>query len=84
MSRLPATVRRLPLAVRVTAAVEKLPRRERQVLSLMLLEHLTPLEAAGALRLSARVVEHTYANALETIARESGAAIAARPQRRAA
>ena len=51
----------------------KLADRERQVLALLLLERLTPLEAAGALRLTVRQVEASFALAVESI-REDAAA----------
>ncbi len=78
---LPPVVRKLPLRVRMQAAIEKLEARERQVLSLMVVEGLTALETAGAMGLSKRAVETSYQNAIEAIAGETGARKA---QRRAA
>lgn len=72
MRRLPAAVTRLPRKVRVAAALEKLGARDRQVLSLILLERLTPLEAAGALRLDVRRVEHVLAYSMDFVGRDSG------------
>ena len=78
---LPPVVRKLPLRVRMQAAIEKLEARERQVLSLMVVEGLTALEAAGAMGLSKRAVETSYQGAIEAIAAETGAR---KTQRRAA
>lgn len=78
---LPPIVRKLPLRVRMQAAIEKLEPLERQVLSLMVVEGLTALEAAGALSLSKRTVETRYATAIDAIAAETGAR---KTQRRAA
>jgi DNA-directed RNA polymerase specialized sigma24 family protein len=78
---LPEAVRKLPLRVRMQAAIEKLEARERQVLSLMVVEGLTALETAGAMGLSKRAVETSYQSAIEAIAAETGARKA---QRRAA
>ena len=78
MSRLPAAVNRLPLHVRAAAEIEALAPRNRQVLALCLLERLTPLEAAGALRMSVRELERTLASTLEQVA----AALAAPRARR--
>lgn len=73
-SRRPARVRQ------VLEAIDQLPERERLVLSLLLVERLTVLEAAGALRATMREVGELYATALQRIARGSGI----RGQRRAA
>lgn len=67
MKRTVPSVEKLPARVRVSAAIEKLADRERQVLALLLLERLTPLEAAGALRLTVRQVESSFALAVESI-----------------
>jgi len=76
-----ATSRRRPaLAVRLREAIDQLDERERQVLALLLVERLTVLEAAGALRMSMREVGEVYAAALQRLARESGV----RAQRKAA
>jgi len=69
-SRLPAAVRRLPLRVRLAAAIELLPAPQRLVLALRLLDGLSPVEAAGVLRITAREVEARMTMALESIADE--------------
>lgn len=84
MRRLPPEVARLPRRVRVAAALEALDPRERTVVALRLLEKLTPLEAAGALRTSVREVEAVLASVLARVAAESAAPRAGRAQRRAA
>ena len=72
-ARVPAAaVRRLPTRVLAAAAIEKLPERSRLVLSLRLLEGLTPLETAGALRTTVSVIEREYVDALRTIAASLG------------
>lgn len=71
MKRTIPSVEKLPARVRVAAAIEKLADRERQVLALLLLERLTPLEAAGALRLTVRQVEASFAVAVEAIREEA-------------
>jgi DNA-directed RNA polymerase specialized sigma24 family protein len=71
--RLPTGVSRLPERVLLAAAIETLPERDRQVLALRLVEQLSPLEAAGALKLSVRDIEHRYATSLLLLARELGA-----------
>ena len=78
-SRLPVTVRRLPLRVRLAAALERLPESQRLVLALRLIDGLSPVEAGGALHLSAREVESRLSVALESVAAELGT-----PARRAA
>ena len=79
--RLPAGVGRLPVRVRLAAAIEGLPELDRRVLELRLLEGLSALECAGTLRLSVREVERRHAAVLLLLARE----LASRPaQRRAA
>ncbi len=75
-----ASTRRSPLAIRVREAIDLLDERERQVLALLLVERLTVLEAAGALRLSMREVGEVYATALQRLARGTGV----RAQRKAA
>jgi len=70
--RVPSAVNRLPERVRLAAAIEALPERDRQVLVLRLVEQLTPLEAAGTLKLSVRELEHRYATTLLALARELG------------
>lgn len=72
--RRPARVRR------VLEAIELLPERERHALTLLLVERLTVLEAAGALRTTMREVGELYATALQRIARGTGL----RAQRKAA
>ena len=81
MRRLPATVSRLPLHVRIAAEIEALEPRERQVLALCLVEELTPLEAAGALHLPVREVERTLATVLTRIAAATAATAASRSRR---
>lgn len=70
--RLPDAVRALPERVRAAAALELLSPRERSVLALLLLEGLSPLEAAGALGTSSSQVERLYAAALDSVTRELG------------
>ena len=82
MKRTVPSVDKLPARVRVSAAIEKLADRERQVLALLLLERLTPIEAAGALRLTVRQVETSFALAVESL-REDAAARSWNPLRRA-
>ena len=74
-ARLPASVHRLPLRVRLAAAIERLPESHRLVLALRLLDGLSTLEAAGALKLTARDVESRFASALETLTGELGSSI---------
>ena len=74
-ARLPASVHRLPLRVRLAAAIERLPESHRLVLALRLLDGLSTLEAAGALKLTARDAESRFASALETLAAELGSSI---------
>lgn len=83
MKRPVPSVDQLPARVRVSAAIEKLADRERQVLALLLLERLTPLEAAGALRLSVRQVEASFALAVESIREDAASRRAWNPLRRA-
>lgn len=68
--RLPAAVNALPESIRASAALETLSPRERSVLALMLLEGLSPLEAAGALGTTSGQVERLYTTALESVSRE--------------
>lgn len=75
-----ASPRRSALAVRLREAIDLLDERERQVLALLLVERLTVLEAAGALRMTMREVGEVYAAALQRLARETGV----RAQRKAA
>jgi DNA-directed RNA polymerase specialized sigma24 family protein len=65
---------------RMAEAIDLLSDRERHVLALLLVERLTVLEAAGALRTTMREVGETYATALQRLARGTGV----RAQRRAA
>ena len=58
--------------VRVVAALDALPELDRLVLSLHLLEGLTPLEAAGALRLSEQELSRRTQSALRTLSRRLG------------
>lgn len=73
MSRLPDDVRRLPPRVRLAAALEALPETDRLVLSLRLLEGLSSLETAGALRISVNEVEKRMSAATARLTLELGA-----------
>ncbi len=84
MRRKVAGVERLADSVRVDAALEALDPRDRHVLALLLMERLTPLETAGALRMTVRQVEQTFELALSRIAEETGVARSRRTLRRAA
>ena len=84
MRRLPAAVDALPEQVRVDAAIEALEPRDRHVLSLLLVERLTPIEAAGVLRMTVRQVELTFDQLLARIASETGVARSRRALRRTA
>ena len=64
--------RRSASALRVLEAIDELEPRERHVLALLLVERLTVLEAAGALRMSMREVGEVYATALQRLARGAG------------
>ncbi len=57
---------------RVLEAIDELPERERLALTLLLVERLTVLEAAGAMRTTMREVGELYATALQRIARGTG------------
>ena len=70
--RLPKQVDRLPVRVRLAAAIESLPEAERLVLSLRLLEGLSPLEAAGALKLEVREVEVRMNAAMDVLRQDMG------------
>ena len=72
--------RRSELARRVRESIDALGDRERHVLALLLVERLTVLEAAGALKMTMREVGEVYATALQQLARGTGV----RAQRRAA
>ncbi len=72
MGRLPAAVSRLPEPVRVDAALEAMEPSERLVLTLLLVERLTPIEAAGVLRTSVRQVEQALDALLARVAAETG------------
>lgn len=76
--RLPRAVRTLPPRIRLAAALENLPEIDRLVLSLDLLEGLTVLEIAGALKLHVREIEQRRSAALTAIARELGEPVARR------
>lgn len=75
-----AQSRRPALARRMNEAIAELEERERLVLALLLVERLTVLEAAGALRMTMREVGEVYATALQRLARGTGV----RAQRKAA
>ena len=70
--RLPLPVSRLPQRIRLAAAIEAMPERDRHLLMLRLLEGLSVLETAGALRITVREVEQRYAALLLGLAREAG------------
>lgn len=73
MSHLPDDVRRLPPRVRLAAALEALPEADRLVLALRLLEGLSSLETAGALRISVNEVEKRLSAATARLTLELGA-----------
>jgi DNA-directed RNA polymerase specialized sigma24 family protein len=62
----------------LAVALGALPELDRQVLSLRLLDGLTLLEAAGALRLTTREVERRTESAMRVLSRELGIRRAAR------
>jgi len=72
-----------PLRARIAAAIEALPGLDRLVLALRLLDRLSALETAGALRLPAREVEERTRLALATLAGQAAPARAS-VRRRAA
>ena len=72
MSR-PSASRRDALVRRTLEGLDTLTERERLVLAMLLVERLTVLEAAGALRISMREVGEVYATALQRLARGTGA-----------
>ncbi|MEO5988622.1 MAG: sigma factor-like helix-turn-helix DNA-binding protein [Candidatus Eisenbacteria bacterium] len=74
MNRLPKEARKLSLPVRTAAALEVLADRERQVLSLLLLERLTMLETSAALNLTVKQVERSFSAGILSIERELGIA----------
>jgi len=76
-ARVPSGVRRPSARVRFAAALEALPERDRLVLTLRLVEGLSTLEAAGALRMPTSEVEQRMASALRTLSDElaSGRAV---------
>ena len=84
MRRVPAAVKRLPEHVRVDAAIEALEKNDRHVLTLLLVERLTPIEAAGVLRMTVRQVERTLEQLLSRIESEAGVSRPHRAQRRVA
>jgi len=65
--------RRAPVPVsareRIAAALETCTADERALLSLMLIEEMTPHEAAATLELSAREVSHTWTHLLAELRR---------------
>lgn len=67
----------------VSAAVDRLPREDRELLALLLLEHLSPEEAGRALREPVRLVRRRAAAALARLA-QAGGLISDTPARRAA
>lgn len=75
-----ASTRRSARALRIRESIDLLESRERHVLALLLVERLTVLEAAGALKMTMREVGEVYATALQRLARGTGA----RAQRKAA
>lgn len=80
-ARLPKKVAQLPLRVRLAAALEALPETDRRVLTLRLLEGLSAVETAGALKLRRADVERRTTMALEGLSNELGIRT---PMRRAA
>ncbi len=54
---------------RIATALELCSAEERALLSMMLLEEMTPLEAGEAMELSAREVSRTYTNLLAALRR---------------
>lgn len=82
MRRLPNEIDRLPADLRIAAEIEALDPQVRQVLTLRLLEKLSPVETAGALRMTVRQVERTLNAALDRIS--SHVAQGRRTMRRAA
>lgn len=87
MSRPPRAARPLPATAspdpraRIAAALEALAAADRLVLALHLLEGMTVLEIAGALKLKAREVEQRRRAALTAIARELATAVPRRARR---
>ena len=71
-SRALSGVGEAPTREHVAAALETLPELDRVVLSLRLLEGLSTLEAAGALRVTTHEVEKRTATALRLLSRELG------------
>ncbi len=69
-ARLPVRVRQLPERVRMAAAIEALPETDRLVLTLCLLEGLSPLEASGALQTSVADIEQRLSAAMESLTLE--------------
>ena len=80
MRRLPTEVAELPIHLRATAELEALEPRERDVLALCLLEKLSPIEAAGALRMTVGELNRVLSSTLDRLA----AALAAPESRRTA
>lgn len=62
----------VPDRARVLAAIAALPEADRLVLTLRLVEELSPLEAAGALRVKVSELEKRMAASLRVLARELG------------
>jgi DNA-directed RNA polymerase specialized sigma24 family protein len=87
VSRPPRAARPLPAPAspgaraRIAATLAALAEADRLVLALHLLEDLTVLEIAGALKLKAREVEQRRRAALTAIARELGTALPRRARR---
>lgn len=57
---------------RVLEALDQLPERERLALTLLLVERLTVLEAAGAMKTTMREIGELYATGLQRVARGTG------------
>ncbi|HEY6194965.1 MAG TPA: hypothetical protein VI504_07990 [Candidatus Eisenbacteria bacterium] len=76
--RPPSRDRRASARERLAAAVQALPELERLVLSLRLLEGLSALESAAALRVTAREVELRTTEAMRSLAQELAARAAVR------
>lgn len=69
---------------RVGAALETLESNDRHVLTLLLVERLTPVETAGVLRMTVRQVEQALESLLARVAAEAGVARGRRFARRVA
>ena len=77
-SRAPSVDRVAESRRRLAVALGALPETDRLILSLRLLEGLSALEAAGALRITMREVERRTLSATRVLSRELGIRRAAR------